>query len=308
MKLSIIVPVYKAEAYLHLCVDSLLKQSVQDYEILLVNDGSPDGSLTIMDEYARRYPDRIRIFSTTNGGQGRARNLGIQEAKGEYLGFVDSDDWIAPDMYEKLLSALEKEQADVAVCDFERVFSDGRRERVKTWREGQPMAVAGSACDKLFRRSAVGDIRFPEGLWYEDFGFSAKVLLRTEKLVYVPEALYFYRTGQVSTMKNENARKNLDMLEILKDIRESMEERRKEDFEFLVLNHLLLDSINRVARQNSPDKKEVIWLMRAFVREYIPDLRGNPCFRRESRNRRIVMWLNYHGMESWARTILDAKK
>ena len=305
MRLSIIVPVYNAEAYLRQCVDSLLQQTVKDYEIILVNDGSPDNSLQIMEEYASRYPKTVKILSSENGGQGRARNLGIEMSCGETLGFVDSDDWIAPDMYEKLLATMEQEQADVVVCDFERVFSDGHRERVKTWREDQPMAVTGSACDKLFRRSAVGEIRFPEGLWYEDFGFTAKVLLRTEKLSYVPEALYFYRTGQTSTMKNENARKNLDMLEVLSDIRETMEDSRKEDFDFLVLNHLLLDSINRVERQHSPDKAEVLWLMRAYVQEQIPSLRASASFRQESRNRRIVMWLNYHGMQYFARKLID---
>ena len=98
MKLSVIVPVYNVENYLADCVDSILNQTMQDIEILLVDDGSKDASGRIADDYAARYPERIRCLHVANGGQGRARNFALPLAKGEYLGFVDSDDWIKPDM------------------------------------------------------------------------------------------------------------------------------------------------------------------------------------------------------------------
>ena len=99
MKLSIIVPVYNVEKFLNKCLDSLIGQTMEDYEIILVDDGSKDASGRICDDYAERYPELVRVLHIDNGGQGRARNFGIETARGEYLGFVDSDDWVETDMY-----------------------------------------------------------------------------------------------------------------------------------------------------------------------------------------------------------------
>ena len=309
MKISVIVPVYRAEAYLRRCVDSLLQQEQAAPEIILVDDGSPDASGTICDSYAAEYPERVRVLHIENGGQGRARNKGMELARGEYLGFVDSDDWVEPSMYRKLLETAEREHADVVVCGIRALRGDGSEELLPVWKEGNPMAAAGSACNKLFRRTAVGDVRFPEGLWYEDFSFSAKLLMRSKKTVYLPEALYDYRKGQVSTMNNENARKNLDMLEVMEDLREfTLAEGSREDFEYLLINHVLLDSVNRLALQHTPDKLEVIWLMRAYVREHIPRLTECDAWRREERKRRIIMKLNYDGLEDLSKLILKIKK
>lgn len=308
MKLSIIVPVYKAEKYLHKCVDSLLAQTVEDFEIILVNDGSPDGSLAIMEEYAAAYPDKLRCLSTENGGQGRARNLGIEIARGDWLGFVDSDDWVEPDMYEKLLTAAEAEGADLAVCRILGLHDDGREELLPTWQEGRPLAAAGSASNKIFRRELVGEIRFPEGVWYEDFAFSAKLLMKSKKTVNVPQPLYLYRIGQPSTMNNQNARKNLDILTVMEDIRTAMDDGDRDGFEYLLLNHVLLEGVKRLAMQHSPDKLEVITSLRAYVRRQIPDLRACPSYRAESRNRRLIMWMNYVGLEDPALLLLKLKR
>ena len=309
MKISVIVPVYRAETWLPRCVDSLLQQEKKELEIILVDDGSPDGSGAICDSYASEYPERVRVLHIDNGGQGRARNKGMELARGEYLGFVDSDDWVEPSMYRKLLETAERERADVVVCGIRALREDGSEELLPVWREGNPMAAAGSACNKLFRRSAIGEIRFPEGLWYEDFSFSAKLLMRSKKTAYLPEALYDYRKGQPSTMNNENARKNLDMLEVMEDLREfTLAEGSREDFEYLLINHVLLDSVNRLALQHTPDKLEVIWLMRAYVREHIPRLTECDAWRREERKRRIIMKLNYDGLEDLSKLILKIKK
>ena len=118
MKLSIIVPVYNVRAYLPACLDSLVNQTLDNYEVILVDDGSSDGSAEIIKDYCERYPELIRSIRVENGGQGRARNFAIEMARGDYLGFVDSDDWITADMYEKLYNTAVRENADVVVCDF----------------------------------------------------------------------------------------------------------------------------------------------------------------------------------------------
>lgn len=305
MKLSIIVPVYNVKPFLDECVGSLLAQGVEDYEIILVDDGATDGSGEMVTDYAQRYPERIRALHVTNGGQGRARNFGIEIARGKYIGFVDSDDWVEPEMYGKLLRRAEETGAELVCCDFMGRHSDGRTEYLPAALQENKMSAAGSACNKIFKRELIGDVRFPVGLWYEDFAFSAMMLMRSAKTEYVREPLYDYRCGQESTMHNNNARKNLDIIPILDGIREHMDgEENRDDFEFLVINHLLLDTINRVARQDSPDRAETLKTLRRYVKENIPSLNDCESFNQESRNRRVIMFLNYHGLVGLSRLVL----
>ena len=308
MKLSVIIPVYNVEKYLAECIDSLLNQTLRDMEILLVDDGSTDASGQIADNYAARRPDMIRCLHVTNGGQGRARNFALPLARGEFLGFVDSDDWVEPSMYEELIAAAEQSGADIAACDFLERYADGSENEVPGAFQDHPLSFAGSCCNKVFRTSLLSGLRFPEGLWYEDFYFSAMALIRAEKTAYLREPLYIYRRGQPSTMHNTNARKNLDMLQILDMLEPELTARgRRGDFEFFVINHLLLDTISRLSRQRTPESEDAIKKCRAYVREKIPKLRACESYRAESRNRRIIMALNYGGQEKLGQWILKVK-
>lgn len=308
MKLSIIVPVYNVLPYIRPCLDSLVSQTVEDYEIILIDDGSTDGTAQVLAEYAARYPKKIILRRVENGGQGRARNIAIDMARGDYLGFIDSDDWIDPTMYEKLWKRAEETGADVVVCDFLAKYSDGREELLPACIQEHWLASAGSACNKIFRRSLVGDTRFAVGLWYEDFYFSAMMLLLSRHTEFIAEPLYIYRRGQQSTMKNNNSAKNLDMLTIMDMLSDYMLPHGfREEFEFFLVNHVLLDSVNRVACQNTPDQREVLHQLNAYVRKHIPDLSRCESYRRESRNRRLIMGLNYRGLYGLSQCILNAK-
>lgn len=305
MKLSIIVPVYKVEEYLGECVDSLLSQTIDDYEIILVDDGSPDNSGKIADEYAAVNPDMIRVLHIDNGGQGRARNFALDIAKGDFVGFVDSDDWVTHDMYEKMYTRAAETGADVVVCDFMERFADGRESMLPASLQDNWLGSAGSSCNKIFRRSLVGALRFPVGLWYEDFYFSALMLLRSKHTEFIAEPLYIYRRGQESTMHNNNAAKNLDMLTIMDMLeKEMVPAGYKDDFEFFLVNHVLLDSISRLAKQDAPERKEVIGKLRQYVQAKIPKLSGCGSYKKESRKRRLIMWMNYHGLEDAGQFIL----
>lgn len=305
MKLSIIVPVYKVEEYLGECVDSLLSQTIDDYEIILVDDGSPDNSGKIADEYAAVNPDMIRVLHIDNGGQGRARNFALDIAKGDFVGFVDSDDWVTHDMYEKMYTRAAETGADVVVCDFMERFADGRESMLPASLQDNWLGSAGSSCNKIFRRSLVGALRFPVGLWYEDFYFSAVMLLRSKHTEFIAEPLYIYRRGQESTMHNNNAVKNLDVLTIMDMLeKEMLPAGYKDDFEFFLVNHVLLDSISRLAKQDAPERKEVIGKLRQYVQAKIPKLSGCGSYKKESRKRRLIMWMNYHGLEDAGQFIL----
>ncbi|MBO4291231.1 MAG: glycosyltransferase [Lachnospiraceae bacterium] len=308
MKLSIIVPVYNTAGYLEQCVNSLLAQTIpeNDYEILLVNDGSIDNSLEVMQRFLADNPDVIEIIDTENGGQGRARNLALDVAQGDYIGFADSDDWAAEDMFARLLDAAERENADIAVCNSYSV-SDSGQTIMNARPQGTDISAAGSVWNKIFRRSLIGDIRFPEGVWYEDFSFSAKLLLSSRKTVFLEEPLYYYRASHSSTMRNQNALKNLDILTVMDDVAAFAGEDGKDAVEFFIINHILVDAIKRVNLQNSLDKKSVIRALRDYVKVHIPDLDACKAYQAETRNRRIIMKLNYKGQENISQLILKAK-
>ena len=308
MKLSIIVPVYNTAGYLEQCVNSLLAQPIpeDDFEILLVNDGSIDQSLDVMQRFLIENPDIIEIIDTENGGQGRARNLALDVAQGDYIGFADSDDWVADDMYARLLTEAEETDADIAVCNAYSV--SGSEQTVMNARpQGTDISAAGSVWNKIFRRSLVGNIRFPEGVWYEDFAFSAKLLLLSQKTVFLDEPLYYYRASHPSTMRNQNAVKNLDILTVMDDVAAFAGEKGKDAVEFFIINHILVDAIKRVNLQNSLDKKKVIRTLRDYVKVHIPDLDACKAYQAETRNRRLIMKLNYNGQEKLSQFILKAK-
>ncbi|MBQ7882921.1 MAG: glycosyltransferase, partial [Phascolarctobacterium sp.] len=172
-KLSIIVPVYKVEQYIHKCVDSILNQSFTDFELILVDDGSPDNCGKICDEYAAK-DKRVRVIHKENGGVSQARNLGIDEAKGEYISFIDPDDWVDLDMYEKLFSFVDQNELDVACFEVYEVkgskCSTSFRFNEDKVMDGQTALknilvdiIDNSPCNKVYKKTVWEGVRFPVG-------------------------------------------------------------------------------------------------------------------------------------------------
>lgn len=201
-KVSVIVPVYKAENYLHRCVDSLMSQTFHDFEILLINDGSPDKSGKICNEYAAK-DNRVRVFHKENGGVSSARQCGIDNALGEYTIHADPDDWVEPNMLEKLYKKAKEEDADMVICDFYEEYKS-KQNYVKQ----QPSQLDyqtvfkelfhnlhGSCCNKLIRRTCFKDydIQFPVNIIrWEDLYVICNLLLHPIKITYLPMAFYHY--------------------------------------------------------------------------------------------------------------------
>ena len=209
-------------------------------------------------------------------------------------------------MYARLLTEAEETDADIAVCNAYSV--SGSEQTVMNARpQGTDISAAGSVWNKIFRRSLVGNIRFPEGVWYEDFAFSAKLLLLSQKTVFLDEPLYYYRASHPSTMRNQNAVKNLDILTVMDDVAAFAGEKGKDAVDFFIINHILVDAIKRVNLQNSLDKKKVIRTLRDYVKVHIPDLDACKAYQAETRNRRLIMKLNYNGQEKLSQFILKAK-
>lgn len=224
IQVSIIVPVYNTpKSYLRECIDSLLAQTLDSCEIILVNDASTDDTLSYLGQYADRYPQKIRLIdSPENLRQGGARNLGIRVARGEYIAFMDSDDLALPHMYERLYAKAVAENADTVLCRWKR-FSDNRQvsgESVipSAWSSetaGQREAVfldPQSVCCKLYRRSIVMDNRiyFPEKMFYEDNAWCPLCMLYMQRYAFVDEALYLYRFNETSTTECGSFEKYMD--------------------------------------------------------------------------------------------------
>lgn len=216
-KVSIIVPVYNMENYLQECLESLVEQTLDDIEIIIVNDGSTDDSQDIIDEFAYEYSDKIRAFTIKNSGLGEARNFGLKQAKGKYVGFVDSDDVVSKDMYEKLYKQANKENADLVICDYIAFWDNGNKEYVKsiTDKGADRFEIIKystkygivNAVTKLVDKELAEKMPFPKG-FYEDLATIPIWLTYAKTITYLPEGLYYYRqrAGSITSIKNNDKR------------------------------------------------------------------------------------------------------
>lgn len=308
IKVSVIIPVYNTEDYLKECIESLVNQTLREIEILIVNDGSTDSSFEIMKEFKNKYPNIIKIFDKVNGGQASARNYALPFAQGEYLGFVDSDDWVDSTMYEEMYEKAEKEDADIVICDMVDHFPD-RTVCYPSSRFENKFKVTPSACNKLFKRSLVKEDVFPVGLWYEDFEFTTMQLMKTDCISVIHKGLYHCHCREVSTMYNNNSEKNQDILVVLEHLVEYVEkngwyEKYKNVLEYLYIDHVLITSINRVQKQTNEKKKIVINNLRKEVLKKYNSFYKDDAFREMPKKRQIIALLNAYGLCSMSMMLL----
>lgn len=309
IKVSIIVPVYNVEKFIRKCLDSLVNQTLKDIEVIVVNDGSPDNSQKIIDEFVKKYPKKVKSFIKENGGQGTARNLGLKHAKGEYISFVDSDDYLSTDALEKMYNIAKKENSDIVICDMVDHFENHELYHNCT-KYTSVFEVTPSACNKIFKREVIGNLEFLPKLWYEDFNFTTKILLNTNKISSISEGFYHCNCGHTSTMNNNNSLKNLDMIEIIEDIKNYAKKENKYDddiISYLIFDHILITSINRVAIQKSKDKNKVIKEFIKYCHNTINNYSSKEFYSNISKNRKIIAFLNYHNLWRISRFILELK-
>lgn len=215
--ISVIVPVYNMEQYLERCVNSIVDQTYRNLEIILVDDGSTDRSPRMCDEYAAK-DGRIKVVHKVNGGLSDARNAGLQVATGNYIGYVDSDDWIEPQMYQRMYEACIEHQAQVAVCRYAKIYRDhvdregngqvtvfDREGILKIYLTDQPeYVVYNSVWSKLFAREVVEGVLFPVGKNSEDIMYTTKAFCKLEKAVYIDECFYDYVLDREGSIMNVN--------------------------------------------------------------------------------------------------------
>lgn len=224
-QLSVIVPVYKVEPYLQKCIDSILNQTFRDLELILVDDGSPDGCPAICDAAAQK-DSRVVVLHRKNAGLSAARNAGLMMARGDYIGFVDSDDYIAPEMYEKLYDAMVYSDAQIAVCSYAYVDEQGnllkdRRSPITEYEvldRVQMMDRLGgnkswyyiTVWNRLYRRELFENIRFPLGRLHEDEYVAHYLYWACERIAVLPEDFYYYVQRGGSIMSQRTLKQCLD--------------------------------------------------------------------------------------------------
>ena len=305
-KASVIVPVYKVEEYLEKCVQSILAQTERDFELILVDDGSPDRCGALCDSLAQTDP-RIRVIHQENQGLGGARNTGIREARGDWLLLVDSDDWIEPKILEKAMEAGLREEADLVMFAFRTVDEQGRelgvfredmpKERGITLQEHkEALLTAPCAWNKLYRRSFFQGtgLAYPPRVWYEDLRTTPKLMAKAGRMVFLDEVGYNYLQRQGSIMKSANLERNREILDAFDDLlpwfrKEGLFEAYRRELEYLAVFHVYLTAGVRVALADR--KSPLLRELAAYVEERFPGWRQNPYLPKLGGKRRLLVSL-----------------
>lgn len=290
-KLSIILPVYNTEAYLEKCLDSILGNTFQDFELIIVNDGSPDNSEEIILKYIEKYKDKIVYIKKENGGLSDARNAGLSMAKGEYISFIDSDDYIERNMYEEIFTKLKEASFDIVACDVNLVYENS--EKIDTVSCGYKESILDkekikesmtvfypTVWNKAYKREVLKDITFLKGVWYEDLEFMLRVYPNINTIGVVKKPLYNYlqRKNSITYTHNDKLYDIINNMEsVLKYYKEhNIYEEYSEVLEYLYVRYAFATFPKRLAKCGNKGKyKEGINYAYLKVKEHFPNYKNN---------------------------------
>lgn len=283
-RISVIVPVYKVEKYIRRCIDSLLCQTFRDFELILVDDGSPDSSGTICEEYAQR-DSRVHVIHQKNGGLSAARNTGIrwvmENSSSIWLTFVDSDDWVHPEMLEILLDAAGSYEVQISCCGFAQtdgedpMIPDNIRKQ-ECWEAGafyqQRHVDATIACAKLYDRNLFSEVRYPEGRIHEDEFVTYRLLFECGRIAYIPAPLYCYYINAEGITKSRWTPKRLDALSAKEEQLRFFSQRSDQKMYRFCLRNYLETALQQVREldscpEHSMHKKQVDRKVKWLIRE-----------------------------------------
>lgn len=300
IQVSIVMPVYNVEKYLRQCLDSLFSQTLQSIEIIAVNDGSTDNSLQILEEYQKNKPQIMKIYSTKNRGVSHARNYGIKKAIGDYILFVDSDDFIEIDMCEKLYNKAVADDNDIVICTRYNVYEDPhtgllRRDHIKLElindsfnlhdNKYELAHILPFPWDKLFKRDLLTGMEFPLNMRFEDIVFVYQVVVKAKNIGVVDEPLYNYRKTAQGGFLNTFSKQTLDIIKAFELVLDYMEKQGymdhyHDELEFICSRHFLYRYITLFKNENRGKGKldiklEIINKTQDFLDSRLPNWRGN---------------------------------
>jgi len=327
-KLSIIVPIYGVEKYLNTCLDSTYSQATDECQIILVDDQSPDKCGEICEEYKAKYPEHTTVIHQENRGLGGARNAGMERAQGEYLFFIDSDDYLPDDTIPHILHNIKRFGADVFVFPFNLVDEAGnilgkyRDDFVpktpisvkddKAVLTGIPSAWNKVCKTDLYRRL---NITFPSRVWYEDIRTTPKLLSKADSVVFLEREMYNYLQREGSIMSSTKVERNVEIIEALEDLldwfkKEGTYEEFREEIDYLIIDHVLVSATVRVLR-SAGKKHPLIEQLRSFTKENCPSFTSGKNYyvkHRMPRSRKIIYSLLRKKMYSAVKLIFRIKK
>ncbi len=296
-KLSIIVPVYNVEKYLDKCLERILNSTYKDFELIVINDGTKDNSEQIITKYLEKeeYKDKITYISKENSGLSDTRNLGMSKANGEYIAFVDSDDYIETNMYELMMNKALEKNYDIVVCDVRLVYENSDKEKVVSSAYEKDLFNKGEikqtmltyypvVWNKIYKKEILKGIIFSKGVWYEDMEFNLKVYPRINSIGVVKEPLYNYlqRGNSITYTYNDKLYDIITNMDaVIKYYKEQgIYEEYKEELEYLYLRYAFATFPKRLAKSKDKKKyKEGIKFTIKKVNEYFPEYKKNRYFK-----------------------------
>ena len=300
MKVSVIVPVYNVEKYLRRCLDSLVNQTFKDYEVILVNDGSTDSSSDIINEYVSKYP-MIKAFTKPNGGMSSARNMALDYASGEYIAFVDSDDYVELFFLEKMYEKAKNTNSDVVICDYY-AWNENEKRSVKCHMNMSAdekiefLLSPPMVWSKLIKKEIMDKVRFTEGIYYEDLDICVRMLPFINKVSFTDEELYDYylqQSGSVMTQKTFNNHL-LDIFTVLENSKKLLEVNYFREIEYIYITNLLRTATLRFL--DYPNTLEYLVRINNTMGKEFPNWRGNEYYHRCSTKVKLICFLAIHRM------------
>lgn len=305
VKVSIIVPVFNVEKYLGKCLDTLVNQTLEDIEIILIDDGSTDGSLEIVKDYYQKYPEKIIYKSIANAGAANARNIALQIAKGEYVGFVDSDDYVDLTMYEKMYSVAKEQEAEIVTCGYNRINMQDIQRRDVRQRKcfgynvfQSPQLFINNVpyiWNKIFKKSLITEnhISFENLRIFEDLVFTYKLFLKANKIVRVSETLYNYIFVREGSLTYTFGEKRFDLFKAFDSLLDYFEENRamlhfETELLFILLNHIFVVCGNDVKYKDIPLKYKFINEGFRYLDEKFPFWRSTDLYFRKYKKNKFL--------------------
>ncbi len=299
MKISIIVPVYNTSEYLKECLNSLVDQTIQDYEVIVIDDGSTDDSLKIIKEYYEHYPKIIKYKSIKNSGVSHARNVGLSMAKGEYVGFVDSDDYIDKDMYLKLYNKAKEEKAEIALCGYYKLknkklepakikenkeFENSVKNNPKILKYSSPFAAV-----HLFKKKLIDNnkIIFEDYKIFEDLLFTYKAYKHANKIVKVFEPLYYYRIRDNGSSATQGFSKNYTQLfTIMNELKEYYGDYIPQEYlTYIALKHIFIRFRTKTTLKQFVTKYKFVNKAFKFLNSFDSNWKNNSYFDRHRKSK-----------------------
>ena len=292
-KVSVIVPFYNVEEYIERSIKSLVEQSLEDIEIILVNDGSKDNSEEIAKKYKKKYPNKIIYLEKENGGLSDARNYAIPYATGEYIAFLDSDDYVEKNMYEEMYNLAKKENCDMVQCNFYWEYPEKNKRKlgdIKEYSGKKEMIVKTrvEAWNKLIRREILvshPEIRFPKGLRYEDVEFTYKLIpyLQKVSILNKPFIHYVQRQNSISNTQNERTKEIFDVLDNVLEFykKNNLYEEYKEELEYVYVKTVFCRSLLRIVKiQDANIQSKLLKKTWENVNNKFPNWKKNPILKK----------------------------